>query len=57
MTNVDKVEERAEEDLNRAIKNSKSREEFERQLDTRDVSYKAKDGTSEGKKKPYQTNQ
>ena len=57
MTNVDKVEERAEEDLNRAIKNSKSREEFERQLDTRDISYKAKDGTSEGKKKPYQTNQ
>lgn len=57
MTNIEKVKEKAEEDVNRAIKNSKSQEEFERRLDPRDVSYKIKDESSEGRKKPYQTNQ
>ena len=56
-SNVDKVEEKVEDDLDRAVKTSKTREDFERKLDPRDVSYKIKDETKEGKGRPYQTNQ
>lgn len=56
-SNIDKVEEKVEEEVERAIKTSKTRKEMERQLDPNDVSYKIKDETKEGKKRPYQTNQ
>lgn len=56
-SNIDKVEEKVEEDVERAIKTSKTRKEMERQLDPSDVSYKIKDETKEGKKQPYLTNQ
>ena len=56
-SNIDKVEEKVEDDLDEAIKTSKSRKEFERKMDTRDVSYKLKDETKEGERKPYRTNQ
>jgi hypothetical protein len=56
-SNIDKVEEKVEDDLDESIKTSKSRKEFERKMDTRDVSYKIKDETKEGERKPYQTNQ
>jgi hypothetical protein len=56
-SNIDKVEEKVEDDLDESIKTSKSRKEFERKMDTRDVSYKIKDETKEGELKPYQTNQ
>jgi hypothetical protein len=56
MTNVEKVKEKAERDVERAIESSKSRAEFERQLDINDVSYKIKDETKQGKKQPYRTN-
>lgn len=46
-----------EEEVKRAIKTGKTREEMERQLDPSDVSYKIKDATKEGKKQPYRTNQ
>ena len=46
-----------EEDVERAIKTSKTREEIERKLDPNDVSYKIKDETKEGKRQPYRTNQ
>ena len=56
-SNIDKVEEKLEKDVNKAIKTSKSREEFERKLDPNDVSYKIKDETKEGRKQEYETNQ
>jgi hypothetical protein len=56
-SNIDKVEERVEKDVERAIRTSKSRKEMERKLDPNDVSYKIKDNTKEGKKQPYRTNQ
>ena len=56
-SNIEKVEEKVEDDLDEATKTSKSRKEFERKMDTRDVSYKIKDETKEGERKPYQTNQ
>jgi hypothetical protein len=56
MTNVEKVEEKAKQDVERAIRSSKSREDLQRQLDINDVSYKIKDETSRGKKQPYETN-
>lgn len=56
-SNIDKVEKKVEEEVERAIKTGKTREEMERQLDPSDVSYKIKDGTKEGKKQPYRTNQ
>jgi hypothetical protein len=51
------VEEKVEEDVEKAIKTSKTREEFERKLDPNNVGYKIKDNTKEGKKQPYQPNQ
>ena len=56
-SNIDKVEEKVEEDVERAIKTSKTREEMERKLSPNDVSYKIKDETKEGKKQPYSPNQ
>ncbi len=56
-SNIDKVEEKVEEDIEKAIKTSKTREEMERKLDPNDVSYKIKDETKEGKRKPYESNQ
>jgi hypothetical protein len=55
-SNIDKVEEKVEEDVERAIKTSKTREEMERKLSHNDVSYKIKDDTKEGKKQPYRPN-
>jgi hypothetical protein len=40
MSNVDKVEEKVKEDVDKAIKTSKTRAEFEQKLDPNDVSYK-----------------
>jgi hypothetical protein len=57
MSNIDKVEEKVKEDVDTAIKDSKTRGEFEQKLDTNDVSYKIKDETKEGKRQPYKTNQ
>jgi hypothetical protein len=51
------VEEKVEEDVERAIKTSKTREEMERKLSPNDVSYKVADETKEGKKQPYRPNQ
>ena len=56
-SSIDKVEEKVEEDVERAIKTSKTREEMERKLSPNDVSYKIKDETKEGKKQPYRPNQ
>jgi hypothetical protein len=56
-SNVDKVEEKVEEDIEKAIKTSRTRQEMERKLDPNDVSYKIKDETKEGKKRPYRPNQ
>ncbi len=56
-SNIDKVEEKVEEEVKRAIKTGKTREEMERQLDPSDVSYKIKDATKEWEKQPYRTNQ
>ncbi len=56
-SNIDKVKEKMEEDVERAIKTSKTREEIERKLDPNDVSYKIKDETNQGKRQPYRTNQ
>ncbi|MFL6508434.1 MAG: hypothetical protein ACJ704_10930 [Nitrososphaeraceae archaeon] len=56
-SNIDKVEEKVEEDIEKAIKTSKTRQEMERKLDPNDVSYKIKDETKEGKKQEYRTNQ
>jgi hypothetical protein len=56
-SNIDKVEEKVEEDVERAIKASKTRQEMERKLDPNDVSYKIKDETKVGKKRPYRPNQ
>ena len=55
--NPEDVEEKAEDDVDSAIKTSKSIREFERKMDPRDVSYKIKDETKEGEKEPYETNQ
>jgi hypothetical protein len=49
-SNIDKVEEKAAEDLDKAIKTSKTRSEIERKLDRHDVSYKMKDETKEDEK-------
>ena len=54
--NVDKVEEKAAEDLERALKTSKNRAEAERMLNPEDVSYKVKDRTKEGEEQEYQSN-
>ena len=54
--NVDKVEEKAAEDLERALKTSKNRAEAERMLSTEDVSYKVKDRTKEGEEQEYRSN-
>ena len=56
-SNIDKVEEKVKEDVEEAIKASKTRQEMERKLDPNDVSYKIKDETKEGKKQPYKPNQ
>jgi hypothetical protein len=56
-SNIDKVEEKMEEDVKEAIKTSRTRQEMERKLDPNDVSYKIKDETKEGKKQPYRPNQ
>jgi hypothetical protein len=56
-SNIDKVKEKMEEDVERAIKTSKTREEIERKLDPNDASYKIKDETKEGKRQPCRTNQ
>ncbi|MFL6524200.1 MAG: hypothetical protein ACJ71B_12080 [Nitrososphaera sp.] len=56
-SNIDKVEEKVEEDIEKAIKTSKTRQEIERKLDPNDVSYKIKDETKEGKKQEYRPNQ
>jgi hypothetical protein len=55
--NPEEVEEKAEDDVDSAIKTSKNTREFERKMDPRDVSYKLKDETKEGEKEPYETNQ
>jgi hypothetical protein len=55
--NIDKVKAKNEEDVDKAIKTSKTREEMERKLDPNNVSYKIKDETKEGKKQPYRPNQ
>jgi hypothetical protein len=52
-SNIDKVEEKAAEDLDKAIKTSKTGSEIERKLDPQDVSYKIKDETKEDKKREY----
>ncbi|MGI0038038.1 MAG: hypothetical protein ACRD99_06745 [Nitrososphaera sp.] len=44
-----KVEEKVEEAVDRVIKTSGTRDEFEWKLDPRDVSYKPNDETKEGK--------
>jgi hypothetical protein len=54
-SNIDKVEEKMEEDVKEAIKTSKTRQEMERKLDPNDVSYKIKDETKVGKKAAIQT--
>jgi hypothetical protein len=56
-SNVDKVEEKMEEDVKEAIMTSKTRQDMERKLDPNDVSYKIKDETKVGKKQPYRPNQ
>jgi hypothetical protein len=56
-SNIDDVEEKVEEDVEKAIKTSKTRKEIERKLDPNDVSYRIKDETKEGKKQPYSPNQ
>jgi hypothetical protein len=56
-SNIDKVEEKAAEDLDKAIRTSKTGSEIERKLDPQDVSYKIKDETKEGKKQEYRTNE
>jgi hypothetical protein len=56
-SNIDKVEEKAAEDLDKAIKTSKTGSEIERKLDPTDVSYKIKDEAKEGKKQEYRTNE
>jgi hypothetical protein len=53
-SNIDKVEEKAAEDLDKAVKTSKTGSEIERKLDPNDVSYKIKDDeTKEGKKQEH----
>ena len=47
--NVDKVEEKASEESEELAKSGKSRTEIENQLDRRNVAYKIKDETKEGK--------
>jgi hypothetical protein len=56
-SNIDKVEEKAKEDVRKAIETSGTQKEMERKLDSRDVSYKIKDDTKEGKKQPYRPNE
>ncbi len=56
-SNIDKVEEKVAQDLDKAIKSSKTHHEKERKLDPQNVSYKIKDETMEGKKQEYKTNQ
>ena len=52
-SNIDKVEEKVAEDLNKAVKTSKTGSEIERKLDPNDVSYKIKDETKQGKKQEH----
>ena len=52
-SNIDKVEEKAAEDMDKALKTSKTASEIERKLDPNDVSYKIKDETKEGKKQEH----
>jgi hypothetical protein len=56
-SNIDKVEEKVKKDVEEAIKTSKTRQEMEGKLDPNDVSYRIKDKTKAGKKKPYRPNQ
>ena len=56
-SNIDKVEEKAAEDLDKAIKTSNTGSEIERKLDPTNVSYKIKDETKEGKKQEHRTNE
>ena len=49
-SNIDKVEEEVAEDLDKAIKTSKTRSGIEMRLDRHDVSYKIKGETEEAKK-------
>ena len=49
-SNIDKVEEKATKDVDKAIKNSKTNSDFEKQLNPADVTYKIKDETKEDKK-------
>jgi hypothetical protein len=56
-SNIDKVEEKVEEDVEKAIRTSNTRQEMKRKLDPNDVSYRIKDETKEGKKQPYRPNQ
>ena len=55
-SNIDKVEEKVEEDVEGAIKASKTRQEMERKLDPNDVRYKIKEETKDCKKQPYKPN-
>jgi hypothetical protein len=54
--NIDKVAEKAMEDMENSVRTSENREEAERKLDSRDVSYKIKDSTKEDEKQKYQPN-
>lgn len=56
-SNIDKVEEKVSEDIEKAIKTSKTPVEMERKLDSRDVSYKIKDSTKEGQQQEYSSNE
>ena len=56
-SNIDKVEEKAAEDLEKSTKTSKTHSEIERKLDPQDASYKIKDETKEGKKQEYRSNE
>ena len=48
-SNIDKVEDKAIEDVQKAIKTSKTREEMESKLGLQDVRYKIKDESEEGR--------
>lgn len=49
-SNIDQVEEKATENVDKAIKSSKTNSEFEKKLNPADVTYKIKDETEEDKK-------
>ena len=48
-SNIDKVEDKATEDVQKAIKSSKTRAEMETKLDVQNVRSKMKDESEEGK--------